>query len=140
MDAMTGQSVQEYGKNRHQGFAFTGGQFGNAAMMQDDATGQLHIEGTQVQKTPTGDTGRAERFGQQTVQRLTAASSTAKLQPKLEEVRIRQPTTLFFPMTDVVYLQRRLRQAALRWHTQRGSETIAPPGAETTQRLMTRHI
>ncbi len=43
MYALSGQRIEEHGKSRHEGLAFTGGHLGDLSLVQHDAADQLHI-------------------------------------------------------------------------------------------------
>ena len=42
MDALSGERIEEHGKRRHEGLAFTGGHLRDLALMQDDTADQLY--------------------------------------------------------------------------------------------------
>ena len=83
MYATPGEGVEVGREHGHQGLAFTGLHFGDAALMQHDAADELHPEGLHAQYTPGGLPRGGKGLGQNVVQGLPC------LQPPLELVGLR---------------------------------------------------
>ncbi len=68
MHAKAGNGVQHHGQGGHEGLAFTGLHFGDAAFVQHHAAHQLHVEVAHVQGALARLAREREDFGQQVVQ------------------------------------------------------------------------
>ena len=78
MNAFTRQRVQIGRESRDKGFTLTRFHFRNIALMQEDATHQLHIKGPQTQGPFRGFAAIGESLGQQVIQRCTTRYFFAK--------------------------------------------------------------
>ena len=75
MDALARQRIQIGGEGGHQGLAFTGLHLGDPALMQHDATHQLHPVGAHTQHTVRSLPHGGKSLRQNVVQRLTVGKA-----------------------------------------------------------------
>jgi len=83
MDAFPRQRIQIDGHRRGKGLALTGLHFGDLSLVQDDASDDLHIEGSHLQRAARGLPGDREGFGKEVLHRRPAG------QPLPEDIGLR---------------------------------------------------
>ena len=79
MYALAGQRAQVRRHRGDQGLTFTGLHFRDLALVQGDATHDLHVEGTHAQDSPRGLTDRRKRLNQDVVQSLAILEAVLEL-------------------------------------------------------------
>ncbi len=88
VNALAFQGVEKHRQRSGERFAFTGGQFGQAALVHDDAGRELHVEGSHGEDAPSLDAYQAECLGQHLVEGFAAARPTAQAQRGRLEVGV----------------------------------------------------
>ena len=79
MDALARQRIQIGGEGGYQGLAFTGLHLGDPALMQHDATHQLHPVGTHAQYTVRGLPHGGKSLRQNVIQGLAVGKTLLEL-------------------------------------------------------------
>ena len=87
---LAGQRAQVRGHRGDQGLAFTGLHFGDLALVQGNATHDLHVEGTHAQDSPRGLTDRRKRLDQDVVQGLAILEAILELLSLSLQLLVRQ--------------------------------------------------
>ena len=76
---LAGQCIQVSGQRGGQGLTFTGAHLGDAALMQDNTTDQLHPEGILTQNAAVGFADGGKCLGQNVIQRFACGQTRLEL-------------------------------------------------------------
>jgi hypothetical protein len=91
-----GQGIQVHRQGGHQGLAFAGAHLGNLALVQGQATDQLHVEVTHLQRALAGFTHDSKGLGQELIQRATGRQACAEFIGLRAHLGVRQFFVLGF--------------------------------------------
>jgi len=103
MHAGPGEGVEIRRKCRNECLPFAGAHFRNLAVMERDATDQLHVEMTHVERTPTGFTYDCESFRQQLIECFTRLVAFPERLGPGAQVGVSKPLNLGLERVDLTY-------------------------------------